>query len=445
VKLFAVGVNHTTAPVELREQLAIPDERIGEDLPGLVRSAGLDEAMVLSTCNRVEIYGVGGSQDPRRVVNALADLRGVNGLDFEDHCFVAGQRSAARHIFRVAASLESMVVGEPQILGQVKDAYQAARDVGTVGAVLDRCLTMAFRGAKRVRTETAIARGAASVPSVAVDLAVSIFGSLAGRRVLLLGAGEMSEQAGIHMRSAGANEIVVVNRTQARGRALAEAVEGRNVAWEQLGTELEQVDVVVTSTGSPQPVIGPRLMKDVMRARRGAPVFMVDIAVPRDIDPAVAEVEQVFLYNVDDLQDIVHENMESRAAQAELASRVVDEEVMAFIEWGRARAAAPVLEQLQAHASGIVADETQKALQKLNVLPDAQRKVVETLAHQVARKLIHRPMSAVREAASGDERSSQELAGALAQLFQLSTRPADEAAKVQDKTGEDTDGSVGDE
>lgn len=417
MNLFAVGLNHRTAPVELREQLAVPAERLSEQLPGLVERAELSEVMLLSTCNRVEVYGVGGAGDPRGVVEALAALQGVREVDVDGHCFVRNDHSAARHIFRVAASLESMVVGEPQILGQVKDAYQAARDVGTVGAVLDRCLTMAFKGAKRVRTETAIARGAASVPSVAVDLARSIFGELTGKKALLVGAGEMSEQAAVHLRASGVAKIAVVNRTEGRGRTLAEAVDGRYAQWSQLESELRDTDIVVTSTGSQEPVIGPRMMKKVMRARRGAPVFMVDIAVPRDVDPKVARLDQVFLYNVDDLQDIVHENMESRAAQAELAGQVVEEEVSAFLQWGRARAAAPVLKMLQSHGREIVDDETRKALQKLGELAPEQRKVVETLAHQVMQKLLHRPMKAVRDSAG--QAADERLATSLARLFWL--------------------------
>ena len=417
MNLFAVGLNHRTAPVELREQLAVPAERLHEQLPGLVERAELSEVMLLSTCNRVEVYGVGGAGDPRGVVEALAALQGVREVDVNGHCFVRNDQGAARHIFRVAASLESMVVGEPQILGQVKDAYQAARDVGTVGAVLDRCLTMAFKGAKRVRTETAIARGAASVPSVAVDLARSIFGELSGKKALLVGAGEMSEQAAVHLRASGVAKIAVVNRTEGRGRALAEAVEGRYAQWSRLESELGDTDIVVTSTGSQEPVIGPRMMKKVMRARRGAPVFMVDIAVPRDVDPKVARLDQVFLYNVDDLQDIVHENMESRAAQAELAGRVVEEEVSAFLQWERARAAAPVLKMLQSHGREIVDDETRKALLKLGELAPEQRKVVETLAHQVMQKLLHRPMKAVRDSAG--QAADDRLATSLARLFWL--------------------------
>jgi glutamyl-tRNA reductase len=253
---------------------------------------------------------------------------------------------------------------------------------------------------------------------VAVDLALSIFGDLQGRRVLLVGAGEMSEQAAVHLRAAGAGEIVVVNRTQSRGRTLAESIEGRYVEWEELEAALGGTDIVVTSTGSTDPVIGRSMMKRVMKSRRGAPIFLVDIAVPRDVDPAVARLDQVFLYNVDDLQDLVHENMENRAAEAELAGRVVDEEVSAFLKWERTRAAAPVLRQLQEHARGIVGEETQKALQKLGELSPDQQKIVETLAHQVTQKILHRPMKAVRDSAGTDEGDPQ-LAGALARLFWL--------------------------
>jgi glutamyl-tRNA reductase len=420
MKLFAVGLNHRTAPVELRERLAVPREQLGDSLSGLVARAGLSEVMLLSTCNRVEVYGVGA--DPTGVVGALAAMRGVTDLDLSAHCFTSGEQSAARHIFRVTASLESMVVGEPQILGQVKDAYEVAREVGTIGTILDRCLTMAFRGAKRVRTETEIARGAASVPSVAVAVATSIFGSLAGRRILLVGAGEMSEQAGLHLRSGGASAIVVVSKTPERGRALADAVEGRWAPWDELGAELARADVVVSSTGSPTPVIDAATMKTAMRARRGAPIFVVDIAVPRDVAPAVGELEQVFLYDIDDLQRVLAHSLESRAAQTELASRVVEEEIGAFLRWERARAAAPVLQRLQEHGRGLAAEEIRKVLARLRDASPEHREAVETLAHQLVQKLLHRPMTAVRQAAE-DPRGDAGLPDALVRLFGLDGEP----------------------
>ncbi len=417
MSLTAVGLNHTTAPVELREQLAVPREELETHLDGLIRSARLEEVMLLSTCNRVEVYAVHGEQRSHDyVVDALAELRGVRSRDMRSHAFARGNDDAARHIFRVTASLESMVLGEPQILGQVKDAYRAARDAGTVGSVLDRCLTMAFRGAKRVRNETLVSTGAASVASVSVDLAVSIFGDLVGQRVLVVGAGLMAQQAAMHLRGAGAGSMVVVNRSEARGRTLAEAVGGRYVEWSRLEAELAETDIVVTSTGAKTPVIDRGMVRRAIRARRGKPLFLVDIAVPRDVDPRVGRLSQVYLYNVDDLQAIVQENLQSRAAHAEQASVLVDQEVDAFLRWTRSRAVAPVLKKLEDHAVDIRDREVGRALARLGELSPEQRKVIESLGHAIVRKMLHHPLSAVREA--GEEGSS-ELAGAVARLFPL--------------------------
>ncbi len=420
-ELFAVGLNHKTAPVELREQLATTSETVGQALPAMVQELGLREVMVVSTCNRVEIYAVGGqwSRAAGRVLDFLARRHRVEGERLRNHAFIRGHAEAARHIFRVAASLESMVVGEPQILGQVKDAFDLARRTGTVGSVLDRCLTMAFKGAKRVRTETEIARGAASVPSVAVDLARSIFGDLRGCGALLVGAGEMAQQSGVYLKAAGVTEIAVVNRSQARGEALVRELGGRYANWDQLEHELRRADIVISSTGASQPVIDRPLMKGVMRARRGAPVFLVDIAVPRDVDPAVTRLGQVFLYNIDDLQGIVHDNMRTRVAEAERAAGLVEEEVAGFVAWHRSRAIGPLIRELQQHAKAIAAAELERASGKLAKLDKAERKAVEKVIHGVVKKLLHRPMTQLRAASSSEQRTSYDLAEACEVLFEL--------------------------
>ncbi|HLT36626.1 MAG TPA: glutamyl-tRNA reductase [Enhygromyxa sp.] len=422
MSLLAVGLNHTTAPVDLREQLAVPREQIGESLSGLVRRASLSEVVLLSTCNRVEVYAVQPERpQPDSIVDALAELRGVRTEVVRKHCFVREQDHAARHIFRVAASLESMVVGEPQILGQVKDAWQLARERQTVGPILDRCLTMAFRGAKRVRSETEIARGGASVASVAVDLARSIFGELHGSTVALIGAGEMSRQAALHLRAAGAARVLVVNRSRERGEALASAVEGQFLGWDQLSEALIQADVVVTGTGASEPIVEVRMMRKIMRKRRGAPIFFVDIAVPRDVDPKVGRLDSVYVYDVDDLQKILSQNLAARGQEVGVANEVLEQEITAFLHWQRARSLNPVIRELRSHASAIAQREIEKTLKRPSLsaggLDDGQREAIAALGHAITQKILHRPLKALRESAIRAE--GDELTGALRTLFAL--------------------------
>ncbi len=419
--LLAVGLNHKTAPVELRERLAFTADDLQSVMTTLQAQAGVAEIMVVSTCNRVEVYATGNhwAQAGEQVLDTLATLRGLAPAELRAHTFVYGQQDAAHHIFRVAASLESMVVGEPQILGQVKDAFELAQRAGTIGGLLDRCLSSAFRAAKRVRSETEIARGAASVPSVAVDLARSIFGDLQGCGVLLVGAGEMAQQAGQYLKAGGVSELTVVNRSRDRGEALANEVSGRFVEWEQLELELRRADIVVTSTGSQLPVIHHDLLRRVMKFRRGAPVFLVDIAVPRDVDPEVARLEQVFLYNIDDLQGIVHDNLRSRTAEADRASALVSAEVAEFVGWQRSRSVGPVLKALQAQGRAIAVAELARQRGRLQGLSPEQQKAVEALASGIVQKLLHRPMTALRQAASDANEAPpvHDLASAVQVLF----------------------------
>lgn len=426
MSLLAVGLNHTTAPVDVRERLAVPREQIGESLAGLRQHASLSEVVLLSTCNRVEVYAVQpDAAAPDRIVDALAQLRGMSGEVVRRHCFVREHDNAARHIFRVAASLESMVVGEPQILGQVKDAWQLARERQTVGPILDRCLTMAFRGAKRVRTETDVARGGASVASVAVELARSIFGQLRGSTVALIGAGEMGRQAALHLRADGAEQLLVVNRSRERGEELAAAIGGRYLGWDQLEEALTKADVVITSTGANATagsnyILEPRMMRRIMRARRGAPIFVVDIAVPRDVDPKVGKLDSVYVYDVDDLQKILGQNLQARGHEAEAAGLVLEQEIAAFLHWQRARALNPVIRDLRAHAHSIMQTELERALLRLGQLgplDESQREVVSALGHAITQKILHRPLKALRESAMQAE--GDDLSGALRTLFAL--------------------------
>jgi len=427
-ELYAIGLNHRSAPVDLREQLAVADDDHARVLAGLREHAGLVEAMVVSTCNRIEIYAVaGGAFGPERVLPVLAELQRARTQDIVDHAFVRASSDAARHIFRVTASLESMVVGEPQILGQVKDAFDRAREGGAVGPVLDRCMSLAFKSAKRVRTETEIARGAASVSSVAVDLARSIFGELRGCMALVVGAGEMAEAAAVHLRSGGVAEIAVVNRSAPRGIALADKVGGHYEPWDMLATQIGRADIVIASTGAQQPVIDRAMLKPVIRSRRGRALFLVDIAVPRDVNADVAGLANVFLYNVDDLQQIVHDNLRTRHGEAERASALVDEEVGGFVQWMRTRAVGPLLGELQSFGREIVEAEVARVMGRLGPLTPEQQAVVEQLGRTIMQKLLHRPMANLRNA-SGQTMPTEMLAEALATLFALG--PATPAKQV---------------
>jgi glutamyl-tRNA reductase len=351
--LLAVGLNHKTAPVELRERLAFGTDELRAALRACGSAAELGEVMIVSTCNRVEVYAAGPSwaRCGERVLQSLAELRGVPLAELLPHTFVRGEQAAASHIFRVAASLESMVVGEPQILGQVKDAFELAQREGTVGGLLDRCMSVGVRAAKRVRTETEIARGAASVPSVAVDLARSIFGELTGCGALLVGAGEMAQQAGLHLKAGGVAELTVVNRSPARGagagdrdrRPLRRVGPARARAASRRHRRHQHRLAAARDR--------PQAAQAGDEARRGAPIFLVDIAVPRDVDPEVTRLEQVFLYNIDDLQGIVHDNLRGRSAEAERANALVEQEVAQFISWQRSRGVGPLMKALQAQGA----------------------------------------------------------------------------------------------
>ena len=440
-ELIAVGLNHTSAAVALRERLAVSEDEHWQVLESLHEGSGLTELMLVSTCNRVEIYGVTATKaaDPAAAMLALAASRKVDVGDLDGRMFVRAAGDAARHIFRVTASLESMVLGEPQILGQVKDAYARAKELGVVGPILDRCLSLAFKSAKRVRTETEIARGASSVPSVAVHLASSIFGDLRDCSVLVVGAGEMAEQSAAYLRDGGLRTVVVVNRSAERGQALADAVKGRYEPWDRLETELQRADIVITSTGSRLPIIDRKLLKPVMKRRRHRPLFFVDIAVPRDVDVDVGSLEQVFLYNIDDLQSIVHDNLRSRQGEADRAGVLVEEEVAAFLQWMRSRSIAPLLGRLQSHGRSIAEAEVRRALARLGDVPVEHRAVVEQLAHSIVQKLLHRPMTNVRKASDDPlgRFDGPALAEALATLFQLEPNPQlEETAASAEEAGE---------
>jgi glutamyl-tRNA reductase len=414
-ELVLVGLSHHTAPLEVRERLAIA----GDDLTALLRALcerGLSEAMLVSTCNRVELYASAESAASAvRTVREVLSAR-VGGSDLGTHLYEHTGAAVARHAFRVASSLDSLVVGEPQILGQVKDAFAVANDAGTVGALLGRCMSRAFAVAKRVRTETGIAAGAVSVSSIACDLAKSIFGELTGRRVVLVGAGEMSEGAAKALAQQG-TLLTVVNRNQDRARAVAEACGGEAREFDQLSHELVSADVVITSTASPRYVITRELMQGVIRSRRHRPLFLIDIAVPRDVDPRVDNMDNVFLYDIDDLEQVAAQGMAARKREAEQAERIVEEEVLAFSQWQRSLGLTPTLVALRERVRGVVHAELERTLPRLKNVSESEKKNLEVMCDAIVNKLLHTPLTQLKR--SREEPDGDQLVSSVRKLFAL--------------------------
>ena len=414
-QLLLVGLSHHTAPLEVREKLAIPATELPDALRAL-RERGLEEAMLVSTCNRVELYASADStQAATRAVRDYFSER-CGGGDVSSHLYEHTGPAVARHAFRVAASLDSLVVGEPQILGQVKDAFTLASDAGTVGTLLGRCMSRAFAVAKRVRTETGIAAGAVSVSSIACDLAKSIFGDLTGRRVVLVGAGEMSEGAAKALSQQG-TLLTVVNRNQDRARAVAEACGGEPREFDQLAHELVTADVVITSTASPRYVITRELMQGVIRSRRHRPLFLIDIAVPRDVDPRVDGMDNVFLFDIDDLEQVATQNIAARKREAEQAERIIDDEVRAFEQWQRSLDLTPTLVALREKVRGVVHAELARTLPRLKSVGDHEKKSLEIMCDAIVNKLLHTPMTELKK--SREEPDADALVTSCRKLFAL--------------------------
>jgi len=396
MKLLLTGVNHKTAPVEVREQLAFPELAIGPALERLRGGLGISEALILSTCNRVEItVSSDDSVDARPAVDAV--MRG-NASGSEIYRYEG--REAIEHLFRVAASLDAMVVGEPQILGQMKNAYAMAKSAGTMNGLLEGVVSRAFSVAKRVRTETGIGQMAVSISYAAVELARKIFGSLAGRSVLLVGSGKMSELAARHLRRSGAKRILVTNRTRARADEMAALFNGTAVDYAQFRQVLPEVDIVITSSGSPDYVLGPEDMQRAVAARKNKPMFVIDIAVPRNVDPAVNAVDNVFLYDIDDLQGVVNNNLAERQKEAARAERIVAEEVDKMLARLKVQEVAPVIVSLQEQLESIRSAEVAKALRKGGLMTESD---IDALTRAIVAKIAHGPIAELRRQASEEE------------------------------------------
>ena len=431
-----VGLSHRTAPVEVRERLAVAPDRLEQELLELAGSRRFDEALLISTCNRVELYAT--SMDPIAAAqNAREAFAGrLSNSVGDDVLYQERGVDVIRHVFRVASSLDSLVVGEPQILGQVKEAFDAAKGAGTVGTLLGRCFTQAFATAKRVRHETGIAEGTVSVSSIACELAKKIFGNLEGRRTLLLGAGEMGESAARSLRQTG-TQLHVVNRSEERAQQLAEVCSGRAVPYERLSLELADADVVIASTASDKFILTPELMKGVVRTRRHRPLFIIDIAVPRDVDPRVGNMDNVFVYDVDDLQQVAEENLSVRAREAARAEQIVEEEVESFLSWRRSLELAPTIVALRKRFGQIAAEELERALPRLDSASSSDRAVLEAMGRSLVNKLLHQPMTQLK--AGAGEPDGALLIDAVRRLFALSE---EEAAAKEASTEDPKDATV---
>jgi glutamyl-tRNA reductase len=401
--LTLVGVNHKTAPIALRERIAISREDLPETTRALAAVEGVTECMIVSTCNRVELLAAVESPEID-LTGFLYQHFGLERALLEPHIYQQSDRDAVRHLFRVAASLDSMVVGEPQILGQVKEAFAVARAAGTVAGQLEHLLQSAFAAAKKVRTETEIGSSSVSIASVAVDLARKIFGSLQGRTVFLVGAGKMSELAARHLVQQGAGAILVSNRTQDRARRMAEQFAGRVIPYEQLYEAASEADIVISSTGAPHPIFRREHGQAFMQRRRNRPMFFIDIAVPRDVDPAMGTLEGIFVYDIDDLQAVAAAHLAERSRQASDAETLIAGEVERFHQRQRTVNVAPAIVALQRQAEEIRQAELRRVQARLGGLSIEQVAAVEALTRGLVNKFLHPPMQALKQAArEGDQ------------------------------------------
>ncbi len=397
--LFVTGMNHRTAPVETREQLALEEDKIREVLADLSAPGLLAEIMILSTCNRVEVYGVADVPGEARAAafSRLGSHRGIAWAQIEPLLYTKTEEEAVLHAFRVAASLDSMVVGEPQILGQVKDAFALAQSSGTVGPVLHSLMSQAFSVAKRVRAETEVGRLAVSVSFAAVELARKIYDGLEGRPVLLVGAGEMSELAARHLADQGALPIYVTNRTWSRAQELARTLGGIAVPFDRLTGTLGSVDIVIASTAAPEPIIRVADVERALHARGARPLFFVDIAVPRNVEPAVNDLDEVFCYDIDDLRSVVQSNLRERQREALRAQVIVEREVAKFGARLSDLEVAPTIVSLREKLEAIRRAELERALQRLPAANDETRRVMEALTQAIVNKVLHAPMVKLKD------------------------------------------------
>ncbi len=415
MKVFVVGLNHKIADVEVREKLAFQGDKLEEGLIRFRELPGIEEAMIISTCNRVELYAniQDTPQATESIKSFLSAFHNINRGSLDNSLYIYDDMQAVRHAFRVAASLDSMVLGEPQILGQLKDAFELALSKKTTGILLNKLMKKAISVAKRVRTETKIAENAVSISFAAVELGKKIFTDLSTRVFMLLGAGEMAELAARHLIGNGVKEVLVSNRTYDRACDLAEEFNGRPVKFEEFIHEMAGTDIMICSTGAPHYILTKGQMQKVMKERKQRQVFIIDISVPRNIDPAINDLENVYLYNVDDLQGVVDSNMFERQKEAEKAEKIIAEELETFVKWQASLDSVPTIIALREKAEEIRKEELDKLFGKFSNLGEKEREAIEYMATAIMNKLIHPPTAALK----GDTENKEMLVAAIRRLY----------------------------
>ena len=425
--IILVGLSHKTAPVEVREKLSFSGEMLSEGIVRLRGYENISECLILSTCNRVEIYSIVDKSDIgiARIKDFMHSYQTDVPLEsISQHLYVHKNETAVRHLFRVAASLDSMVVGEPQILGQVKDAFDTALLNKTTGAILNKLFKKSISVAKRVRTETKIAENAVSISFAAVELAKKIFSSLRDKRGMLIGAGEMGELAANYLVSSGIKEIVVSTRNYERALNLAQTYNGRAVKFEYFLEEMGRSDVVICSTGAPDYIIRAEHMHDIIHKRKNRPIFLIDISVPRNIDPAINNIDNVFLYDIDDLQAVVEANLRTRRGEAEKGEQIIEEEVETFSKWFKSLEVVPTIVALRNKVEDIRRKELERITDRLRTLSPDDRETVEGLTNTIVNKILHGPLVALKSEAN----SSNGLlyAETIRKIFNLEIKVAEE-------------------
>jgi len=427
-----IGVNHKSAPLEVRERLAIPESRLPDTCRDLTAYPGIEEGMVISTCNRVEVV--------THTTNGSADLRGflhdhfhLTGEELDAHLYEFREKDAVRHIFRVASSLDSMVVGEAQILGQVKEAYATARAVGAVRGQLDQLFNRAFAVAKRVRTETAVGSSSVSIASVAVELAKKIFGSLHGKNVFLVGAGKMSELAARHLMAHGCGSIFVSNRTYDRAVGLAHKFNGQAIKFDDLYDTCDRADIVITSTGSPKAIFHREHGEQFLARRKNRPMFFIDIAVPRDVAPEMGKLDGIFIYDIDDLQQAVSSHVADRRREAERAEAIITSEVANFEARLHTLDVVPTIVSLQDHLETIRQAEIDRVRGRLGPLSPEQEIAVEALTRGIISKVMHTPITTLKTAAREAEATT--VIEVVRRLFNL--REKEKESEAADRSQRD--------
>ncbi len=397
MQLAIVGLSHKTAPVEVREQLAFGADAVRGALTSLLERENVSEAMILSTCNRVEV--VAESPDERLIRDFICEYHRIPADTVSKHLYTFRNADAIRHVFRVAASLDSMMIGEPQILGQVKEAYRIATDAGTIGMHLSALMSRAFAVAKKVRSETGISQSAVSVSYAAVELAKKIFGDLNGKAVMIIGASKMGELSAKHLKRAGVSSVLVTNRTFERAVELAKIFEGAAVPFDHFTDHIDRADIIISSTGAPHFIINKAMAEQIIHRRKNRPMFFIDIAVPRDIDPAVNEIDNAFVYDIDDLQQVVDSNMKERLREAHRAEEIVDQEVQAFCTRMQSREVVPTIVQLRDTLDRLRREEIERNRKYLKDLTPEQQASIDQITQSLVNKILHHPIAHLKQMA----------------------------------------------